>query len=176
MHFCMFLSPVDASLWWYEIFGSALSSVALLGVGRRGGFSSHIFPDVSITVGYPPSFGLFIFARCVYNTLEFRKSLEDSSTFLRVPLLIFDVQRFTEEALKSPANFWPFPSELACLYRPISSVPPILLPGFRSSNRWSGGVSEVSCLSLSYQISWGVSKVLIRTDLSRKWCPSKYSP
>ena len=36
-----FLSLVDASLGQSEIFGIALTSVAYLGVGWRGGFSSH---------------------------------------------------------------------------------------------------------------------------------------
>ena len=63
MHLCMFSSTVDASLRWFEIFGLALASASLIGVGRRGGFSSHIIPDMSITVGYLTSLGLFIFTR-----------------------------------------------------------------------------------------------------------------
>ena len=37
----IFLSPVDAFLGWYLSFGIAISSVSLLRVGWRGGFSSH---------------------------------------------------------------------------------------------------------------------------------------
>ena len=33
----------------------AIASATLLGVGRRGGFSSLLFPDVTVTVGFFPS-------------------------------------------------------------------------------------------------------------------------
>ena len=49
-----------------------------------------------------PIVGVFIFTRFVSKTLVFQKSLEDSAPFLRVPLLIFDVQSFPEETLKLP--------------------------------------------------------------------------
>ena len=85
----------------------ALVSAELLGVGWRGGFSSHIFTDVSITVGYLTSLGLFIFKSCVYKTLAFWQNIEDSATFLRVTLSIFDVfvRRFLMEAPKLSDNF-----------------------------------------------------------------------
>ena len=85
-HSCIILSPVDASLGWSGIFGLALASAALLEVGRRGVFYSHIFPDVSITVGCLPSLGLFIFTGCISNTLAFRRDIYDSAPFLRVTL------------------------------------------------------------------------------------------
>ena len=87
---CMVSSPADASLGWYEIFGLALSSAALLRGGLWGDFTLSIFPDVSITVVYLNRFGLFIFIRCTSNTLSFRRNLEDSAPFLGVTLPIFD--------------------------------------------------------------------------------------
>ena len=71
MHYYMFLSLIGGLLGWSDIFGLALASTALLGVGRRCELSSYIFPYVSITVGYLPSVGLFIFTRYVSNILAF---------------------------------------------------------------------------------------------------------
>ena len=51
-------------------------------------------PTVSITVGIFPVVGFFIFTRRTSNTLTFRKIIEESSSLLRVPLLIFLVQHF----------------------------------------------------------------------------------
>ena len=148
MHLCMFSSTVDASLRWFEIFGLALASASLIGIGRRGGFSSHIIPDMSIMVGYLTSLGLFIFTGWIYNTLEFWRKLEDYALLLEVLLLIFDVRRFLEEAPKLSENFllmlptfskrslwkrwincWLFPHEIA------SSVPSNILGGIRSCRR-----------------------------------------
>ena len=98
------LSPVDTSSYGLYIC-LFLVSKALLGFGWRCGFSYHIFPDVSITVGYIPSLSLFIFISCVSNTLDFRRNIEESTPFLRAPLYIFDVWRFPEEALKLPETF-----------------------------------------------------------------------
>ena len=44
------LSTAGALLGRYAIFGRALASVALLGVGQRSGFYPNIISDVSITV------------------------------------------------------------------------------------------------------------------------------
>ena len=60
MQLCMFLYPVTALLGRSEIFGLALASVDLLGVGQRGRFSSHIFLVVSITVGYLSYWGVLV--------------------------------------------------------------------------------------------------------------------
>ena len=89
MHLCMFLSPVDSFLGRSEIFGLSLANADLLGLGRQGGLSYHIYPDVSTTVCYISSVGFFIFAWCVSNTLEFWKTIEDSAPFLGVPFSIF---------------------------------------------------------------------------------------
>ena len=79
MHLCMFLSPVDALPKGSAIFGLVLVSAALIGVGRRGGFSYHIYPDGSITVGIFP-IGIFSFTRC------FVQNLGLSEKSLRTPL------------------------------------------------------------------------------------------
>ena len=71
-------------------FGLALSSLALLGVGRRGGFYSRIV--------YTCSLGQLASAKCVFclhcvflPPWNFGQKLEDSAPFLRVPLSIVDV-------------------------------------------------------------------------------------
>ena len=58
-----------------------------------------------ITVGISPQAGLFIFIKWVSNTFAFRKNLKDSDTFLRVPLSIFFVRSYLEEAPKFLDNF-----------------------------------------------------------------------
>ena len=58
MHSCMFLSRADVFLGQSTAFGLALSSLALLGVGRRGGFYSHIV--------YTCSLGQLASAKCVF--------------------------------------------------------------------------------------------------------------
>ena len=88
MHPSVFHSRLTCHLDGLHIY-LALVSAELLGVGWQGGFSSHIFTDVSITVGYLTSLVLFIFKMCVYQTLAFWKNPEDSAMFLKVILLIF---------------------------------------------------------------------------------------
>ena len=63
------------------MFCLALSSAALITVGRRGGFSSLSFPDVTVTVGFFPS---GCFRRCSPFVDLFRDihSLKHSTSFL----------------------------------------------------------------------------------------------
>ena len=77
----------------------------LLGDGWWDGFSSHIYPYVSRTVGICPVVGLFVFAGYISNKLAFKENIEDSSPLFRVLLLIFDVLHFTEEAPNFPEKF-----------------------------------------------------------------------
>ena len=113
LHSCMCLSQVDASLGRSAIFILALTREALLGVGRRGCFSSHMFPDVYhcwISAHWVFSFNMVysntldICLRWILSRDRSGNSLEGSAPFLRV-LLIFSVQRFPEEAQKLSANF-----------------------------------------------------------------------
>ena len=76
----------------------------LIRVGWRGGFSSHSYPDVSVMVGICPIVGLFIFTRCVSNTLDFRKNIEDSDPLLGFPIRIFFCATFSYEAPKLSVN------------------------------------------------------------------------
>ena len=73
-----------------------------------GLFSEVSYPPiqfmVSITVVFF-SLGLFWFTSCIPNTLAFWINIEDPALFLRVPLSIFSVRFFPEEALKLPAKF-----------------------------------------------------------------------
>ena len=48
---------------------------------------------------------VILFASCIPNTLAFWINIEDPALFLRVPLSIFSVRFFPEEALKLPAKF-----------------------------------------------------------------------
>ena len=98
-----FLSPVDTSSDSLRIY-LPLFSAALLGVGRQGGFSSHIFyTHLLVQMAY--SRWVVLFLNVYSNTLAFCQKLEDSALLLRVPLSIFYVQHFLEETLKLPENF-----------------------------------------------------------------------
>ena len=68
-----------------------LESATLIGVGRKGGLSSHIVPCVPITVGYLPYLGFLFLQGCVSNILDFCRNIEESAPFLRVPrsILVF---------------------------------------------------------------------------------------
>ena len=57
-----------------------------------------------LSISIFPVMRYFIFTRCVSNTLDFWKNIEDSAPFLRVPLSIIDVQRFLGEAPKLSVN------------------------------------------------------------------------
>ena len=140
----MFLSLIDGLFGRSDIFGLVLASADLLGFGQSVGFFSNIFPDVSITIGYLPSLGLFIFTRCVTNTLEVWKNLEDSTPFLGFPFSNFEVRNYLEEAPKLPENFRPFPRELAHISCLISSWNPLLSLGCILSDRSFVGVSTGS--------------------------------
>ena len=60
MHSCMFLSTVDASLDGLHI-SLELASTALLGVGRRGGFSSHsVYTRLLVILSYDHWVCLFL--------------------------------------------------------------------------------------------------------------------
>ena len=70
----------------------------------RGGSSSHIFYSLPLAC-IASDHRVFLITSFILNTLDFSKKCEDSTPFLRVPLSIFDVRHFPEEALKLPANF-----------------------------------------------------------------------
>ena len=93
----MFLSPFNVLIRWSAIFGLALASAALLGVGWQDGFSSHIFPDVSITVGYLPYWGILVF-KCVIQHLGYLLSLASQ------PCLICTVSQGLHSILGGPFN------------------------------------------------------------------------
>ena len=92
----------------------ALSSAALLGVGRRGCFSSLLFTDVTFTVGFCPS---GCFRRCssfVYLLSNFR-ALENFTSLpvflqlkilsLKVGLIFRCIQNFMEENIVEIFHF-----------------------------------------------------------------------
>ena len=75
-----------------------VASSDLLGVRRWGGFSFHGYCCVQI-VWNLPSVVLFVFTRCVFNTLTFWENIEDSAPFLEV----------TFDCLMSPTFLEGFP-------------------------------------------------------------------
>ena len=86
-----FSSPVYTSLDSLHIYLEVFR-VALLGVGRQGRFSSHMFTPALWCVWYLPiGFFLTIF---IPNTLDFWIKLDDSAPLLRVPLSIFCLEIF----------------------------------------------------------------------------------
>ena len=100
MHSFMFLSLVNTSLGRSALFGIALASATLLGVVRQGSFSFHIFPGVSITVGYLPYWG-FLFCKVSLPTpWPFRKIFEDSALSLGVPCSFLMAPTFSERVPK----------------------------------------------------------------------------
>ena len=103
--------------------------------------------------------------RCAFNTLEFRKNIEESAPFLRVLLFIFNVWRFLEEAPKLSANFMTVSTQdgssvpyelLGCLWSCFWAV--AFWPFFW---RVSGGILIVSY----FPVMTGAPKFLDSTDL-----------
>ena len=143
MHSCIFLYPVDASLGRSAIFGLALASAALLRVDQRGRFSSNIFPGVSITVGYLPYVGIIYFYKVLFQYLDLCNNIKYYYPLLRVPLSIFDVWHFPEEAPKFLENsislsISAWAAEF--LFRPTFSAISSLISRFLISSRLSSGV------------------------------------
>ena len=86
------------------IFDLTIASAALLGVGRRGGLSSHIYPAVSSTVGICPVFWLFSFTRCIVQHLGLSEKSQGICSFLGGSTSACCVQHFLEEAPKLLEN------------------------------------------------------------------------
>ena len=133
MHSCMFLSPVGVS------FGrSTYLSCACQRRTSRGWLARRLlFPYFYWCVHHgwlSDQFGFFIFKSCVYKTLAFWKNIEDSATFLRVTLSIFDVfvRHFSMEAPKLSDNFL---SLSLSVWSADIFLLPNLLDGLRSCNR-----------------------------------------
>ena len=108
------------------------------------------FPGVSIMVGYLPILGLFIFTRCISNTLSFQKNLEKSVPFLGVPLSIVFVRIFPEEDPKLSEMFSNrlCASWIVCPVRSPRGYPLLsLVRGYYEC--LSGGTYVGSCLSQS---------------------------
>ena len=107
-------------------FDIALSSADLLGVGRQGGLYSCKFTP-AIWCGWILPIEFILFYKVYSKKLGLLKKNEDSNPFLRVPLSIFDVRCFPEEALKFLTNSLSvsLPRELLSFFLPPD--PPIIL-------------------------------------------------
>ena len=64
--------------------------------------------------------------RFIPNTLAFQIKLEDSAQYLRVPLSVFYVRRFPEEAPKFPENFLSLSTPCKLLRFFLPPDPPII--------------------------------------------------
>ena len=157
MYSCMFLSLVDVSPDGLHIY-LALVSTALLGVGRQGVFSSHMFTP-AIWIGWHLPIGLFIFKRCIPTPWIFActgfSAVSDLNRLLRASLCSWGSftcsvsPAFLEGVPKLLVNFShnSFAIWLVCPVRfPQASL--ILLPDIRLSDRSSVGAYVGSCLSL----------------------------
>ena len=140
------LSPVNASSDSLHIH-LALFSAALLGVGWRGGFSSYIFPNVSITVGFLP-WGCFILQGIIH--LGYLLTLNSQPcpiwtftwglcSILKSPLISQCLQRF-RRGFRIFRRIFPIVPAQFCL-----SVPSNIPRGLRS--RWRVFDSLTACLA-----------------------------
>ena len=100
-----FLSLANTSLGRFALFGLALSSAALLRVGWRGGFSSHIVYTCPLERLASSCWVFFVLQGVFQTPWLFSKKLEDSALLLRVVLLVLAVQCFPGEAPKLSENF-----------------------------------------------------------------------
>ena len=94
MHSCIFLSPVDASQYLVLL----LPAQNYSGLVEEAASPPICFLICPLRLSICPVWVCLILQRCIFNTLAYRKNIEDFSPFLGVPLLIFDVRSFPEEA------------------------------------------------------------------------------
>ena len=156
-----------------SIFYLALSSAALLVVGRWGGFSYHIYPDMYITDLIWPILVLFIFTSFVSNWFSFRQNLEDSAPLSRVTLSIFFVQNFIGGGSKVVGGFyfttnfcaicWGFSFAQSSWWSPLLFTGCWYPPNILAEFWWD------SCPL--YSLHYRVSKVLGRTDSQLRALP-----
>ena len=102
MRSCIFSSTADGSIW-----RSTLIIVRLSERPFSGSVSKADAPPVCLLPRLAQlASGHSCLVYNVYlNTLDFWKNLEDATPILRVPLSVFDVLCFPEEAPKLPENF-----------------------------------------------------------------------
>ena len=99
----------------------ALSSVALLSIGRRGVFSSHsllICPSRFVSAQL---LVFFCFTRCVVQNLDISEKYQGIRSVIEGFSLIVCVRRFRGRLLIYQETCWLIRRELACLSRPIFS-------------------------------------------------------
>ena len=132
------LSLVDTSSDNLHIY-LALPSTSLLGVGRRGDFSYHMFtPD--FWRGWNMPIWVFflnkvfhtlnIWLCLILNHVQYGHSLEGSATLLRVFLLSQRLWRFWRWFQSCRIIFLIFPLKMTCLSYPISLECSVLVAGF----------------------------------------------
>ena len=135
---------------------------------------------ISITVLFCQLF-LFWFTTFITNTLTFWWNLEDPALSLRVPLSIFHVRRFPEDAQKFLANFLSLSilsKILKIFFRLIHQSyrrSPLLFPGFYFPLLLYGWFIWNLIFPKGSLLCWGSESLawLIRTY---EWCTRKPSP
>ena len=150
------LSPVKASSDSLHIY-LALVRAALLGVGRRGSFSYHMFKPTIWSICNLP-IGFFKFYKVYSNTFDVcwrwilshirsGQSLEVSAPFLRV---LFCLRCFRRgfRGCRQVFLIIPFTILIVCHVQYPRGYP-LLYPGLQLSDHSSGGASVGSCLSPS---------------------------
>ena len=123
-----------------EICDLALARVSLIGVGWRGGLSSHIYPPVSIIVGICPVLGFFSFTSCAVQHLGLSEKSWGFCSFLGGSTSTCCVRRFQKRlqscleiliSLSTQAGFCP--SDVIgflCSCRQVSGRPAAHLAAF----------------------------------------------
>ena len=143
MHVLHLLSPFGASLRRYALFYLALSSLALIGVGWRGGSSYHkVYPPLWRGWLLPWA---FIFTRFVVRQLGYSISLDSQPCLIWTPW--------------GPARFWAiaFLGVPTLLLRGLPSIIPSFRRcrrGLRSGMRDSRSASAQPVLEDPFRFSW----------------------
>ena len=159
------------------IFFLVLAITDLIRSGRQVILSSHMYPDLSSTVGIPPI--LFVYFNNMSNPTpwNFGKILEGSALILGVSAQFLCVQNFSEELQSCLRTYSCFPCEISWGF--CSNI-----IGFLRSCLWFIVVRMdviVRCHSCG-DFSWslfsllkGDPNVLEELLFNCKWCPGKFS-
>ena len=144
------------------IIGLALASAALLGVGHKGGFSSHIVYTLPIArLDFPNLFWYKVYSNHLdlsEKTWGLRSALEVSPFDFRFQMFPEEDPKFTENSLslsiphKLLRFFFFLIHQSSCLY-------PSLLPGWYFPPLLSDGFLRAMLVSKVSLFSWG-SKIL----------------
>ena len=140
MHALHFFYPFEASLGRSVLFYLVLASAALLGIGWKGGSSTHKFYPPSGAAGFCP--GILSFTRWVVRLLEYFLLLYSNTFPIRTPWWL--ALSCTLSFLWVPIWFWG-----------------VSLLLFRLSNVFRGGSKVVWELDAWFRAAWSWGSVLV---------------